>query len=127
MQKVIACLLLVAGLVLTGCASVQKETPTTGGPVYNALGELKNTYNKPIQQVYAATVESMKDLGINVTQSRADQLTGTVEGKLADGRTVSIDLRSLSQNSTNVIIKVGTLGDETLSRRIMDSVSSKLT
>jgi len=129
MRRTFTVFILIIGLLMMslaafeGCLGRQVAGPT---PTYTAMGELKATLAAPLPKAYRASEAALRDLGIEVTESKADQLTGKVQGKLTDERTVNIDLRSVDANSSSVDIRVGTLGDEPFSRRILSQIEKNL-
>lgn len=110
---------------VSGCSTVQKKPQTPGIPVYS-LGSLLVMVNKPVPDIAKAAEAGYKDLGINITNSKSDSLTGVVEGKLSDGRNVVANLKSVNSQETDVSIKVGTLGEKNYSYTIWSSIEKHL-
>ena len=68
----------------------------------------------------------MKKLEFVETLNRKDALEGTLEAKTARVKTVTFSLHRLTDTSTELRIRVGTFGDEALTRQIHDAVRKAL-
>lgn len=120
------------GALLTlgsGCASVvllgAGAAAGVAGVAY-VNGELKATLDAPLDRSYGASQAAIKDLQFTIKEQAKDALTGRIESKTANDRTVQIKLAKLSDKSTEVRIRVGTFGDEALSRTVFDKIKSRL-
>ncbi|MDA8169241.1 MAG: DUF3568 family protein [Nitrospiraceae bacterium] len=128
MKNALAVVLIALGLAFfAGCSSVKYESETSppNQPAYS-LGYLKVNLEKPVPDIAKATEAAYKDLGISVTNAKSDDLTGKVEGKLADGKDVTTDITSVSSKESSVSIRIGTLGDKDFSYRILDKIKKNL-
>ncbi|MDA8388718.1 MAG: DUF3568 family protein [Nitrospiraceae bacterium] len=114
-------------LVPSACTTIKYES--VGAPVKTpeySFGYLKANLDKPLADVYEATRDAYKDLGIKVVKAKADKLTGAVSGDLASGTTATTDLTALTEKLTAVSIRVGATGNEGFSRRIYDRIEKHL-
>ncbi len=89
-------------------------------------GEVKTTEAASMNQTWDATQAAMKDLQFPVTSQVKDALQGDVEARNASNTNISIKLKYTSNNSTEIRIRVGTFGDESLSRIILGKINSHL-
>lgn len=122
MKKIGTLLILVLILGLSASCARHEMKAEAPGPVYSPTGDLKATLNAPLAKSFIASETALRDLGIQVIESRSDQLTGRIIGQLTDSRPVDINLSSVDQNRSDVNIRVGTLGDEAFSRRILAQI-----
>ena len=90
-------------------------------------GEVKTTEAASLNQTWAASLAAMKDLEFSVTDKSKDALSGSVTAQTADNKTIKINLKYISNTSTDIRIRVGTFGDETLSRTILGKINNHLT
>ena len=74
-------------------------------------GNLKRTYDAPMDKVWEATLATMKEFNLTVVSQKKDAFNGVIDGKMADGRSFQINVVRLANNSTEVGIRVGTFGD----------------
>jgi len=89
-------------------------------------GEVKITEGSSINQTWDASLAAMKGLEFTVTDKSKDALSGYVTAQTADNKTVKINLKYISNTSTEIRIRVGTFGDEDLSRIILGKINSHL-
>ncbi len=113
--------------LVAGCATVKYESGGTPSemPEYS-LGYLKANFHKPLPDVYKAALAAYKDLGIAVSEKKADSLSGIVSGKLANGNEATTDMKALTGKKTAISIRVGTTGDKDFSYIIYDKIKKNL-
>jgi len=96
------------------------------GTYYYIKGDLKRTYEAPMDKTWEATIKSVEELKLTVESEKHDALSGVIKGKMADEKGFEINLKRLSENSTEVGVRIGTFGDRTKSEAIHDKINSKL-
>lgn len=111
------CALLVAGGLGAGAGA---------GVVAYVQGELKATYASPLNRTWEASLGALKDLNIMVTNTQKDATGGTIEAMKSDGTRVRLTLKSEAPDVTSVGIRVGTFGDEAVSKAINDRMAMRL-
>ncbi len=121
---------LIFGLALSlGCAGcVPLMVGAAGGAagaVY-VLGKLQEEVKDPVPTAHQAAVLGLKDLDLPIKKDKVDKLTGRLESEFADGSHVWIDLDTLSESRTRITIRVGVMGDEVRSRRILNAITNHL-
>ena len=89
-------------------------------------GVLKATEPASLDRVWSASIDAMKDLQYSVTKQAKDALTGNLTARTASDKKIEIELKKVSDNSTEISIRVGTFGDENLSRVILDKIKKRL-
>ena len=129
-QKLTLVLLLLATpVVFSGClaaAAVGGGAVAGAGTIAYIKGELKSTEGYPFATVWDATVKSVEQLNFIVVNKVNDAVSGTYEVVTADNKTVHINVNRVGDNITEIKIRVGTFGDETLSRYILNKIQSNL-
>ncbi len=90
-------------------------------------GEVKTTEAASLNQTWDASLAAMKNPEFTVTDKSKDALSGSVTAQTADHKTIKINLKYISNTSTDIRIRVGTFGDETLSRTILSKINSHVT
>ena len=118
--------LLIIYLINSGCAAVIIGAGAGAAGVVWYKGRLQETLSFPVPRVHLAVRAGLKDLGIDVTEDRHDNLTAEVRAVLADNRKVWIDVESTGTTTTKLTIRVGALGDKTFSLRIRDAIKRHL-
>ena len=110
------CLLLVAG----GAAAAG------AGTVIYVNGELKDTKDASLERVRAGTVAGLKDLKFAIVNDTADALSAKILARTSDDTKIQVTLTKQSPTLTEIRIRVGTFGDEQMSRQILDKIKTHL-
>jgi hypothetical protein len=95
------------------------------GAVY-VTGKLTEEFGYELSAVYGAAVNAMKELELPLSEDRADRLSAHLESEFADRTHVRINLESLADSRTRVSIRVGLVGDEDRSRKILMTIKQHL-
>lgn len=128
-ELLLVLLLAVSPLILTGCltaAAVGGAAAAGAGTVAYIKGELKATEEASLNKTWAATVAAVDELEFLVINKIKDAVSAELEAKTADNKTVKIELKRVSDNLTDISIRIGTFGDETLSRYILSKIEARL-
>ncbi|MBU6399137.1 MAG: DUF3568 family protein [Verrucomicrobia bacterium] len=107
--------LLVGGAVAAGAAA------GVGAAAYSK-GELRATENATLDQAWAAVPAAMQDYGVTVVDKARDELNATVQGQTPDKTKIVVKLKNAGKGTTDVRIRVGTFGNETISRQILEAM-----
>jgi hypothetical protein len=123
------CLAGVSLMMTNGCAVllVGGAAAAGAGTVLYVDGVLKDTENFSLETVHVAALAGVRDLQyavINDTQDNAGHISLLV--RMPDDKKIDITLTKLSPTQTEIRIRVGTFGDETLSRTILDKIKAHL-
>ncbi|MHB8522060.1 MAG: DUF3568 family protein [Limisphaerales bacterium] len=107
--------LLVGGAVAAGAAA------GVGATAY-AKGELSSVEHVTLDQAWKAVPAAMKDFGVVVVDKGKDGLSGKVEGRAEGDKKIIVKLKTVGKGETEVRIRVGTFGDEVISRQILEGI-----
>jgi hypothetical protein len=119
-----------AGCLLAVCGAAAGGAAATGYLYYNGL--LYRDYNANIADSLAAVRTSLQELQFPIVEEKSDTGTAYVKTRTGDGHTVRIYIDIVPSPIpaegalTRVGIRVGFSGDEPVSARILDQVSSHL-
>ncbi len=109
-----------------GCAAlVVGAAGGAAGAVY-VMGKLTEELSYDVPAVHEAAVAGMKDLQLTLSEDRADKLSAHLESEFADRAHVWIDLESIADSRTRMIVRVGLTGDEIRSKKILESTKQHL-
>ena len=124
----VTCMCLAYGIAAPGCvvAAVGAAAAAGYGAYKYAKGELRNTESVSLDKAWSATQAGIKDLEFRVIEQAKDALEAKLVAVKVDNKEVKIHLESLDQASTSFSIRVGTIGDEEMSRRVMDAIRKHL-
>ncbi len=95
-----------------------------GGTVY-FIGKLEDEINGSVSKVRRATVAGLKNLEMPVIRDQGDKLSAVVKSITADEKEVWIRIESLTPSRSKISIRVGYLGDEARSRRILQAIRGR--
>ena len=96
------------------------------GAYYYVKGDLKRNYDAPMDKTWDATVKALEALQINVESKQHDALTGVIKGKLADGKSFTVNLKRLGDTLSEVGVRIGTFGDREKAEAIHEKIHSML-
>ena len=96
------------------------------GAYFYVKGDLKRNYEASMDKTWQAAVSAVEVLKLTPESKKNDAFGGVIEGKMADGKSFSINVKRLGENSTEVGVRIGTFGDRVKSEAIHDKILSKL-
>ena len=125
-QRTALTLVLGCGLAQGGCATVppSPERLVSTETSFSA-GRAMQDFAVPLGKVGTAVTEAMDDLKMTSIETGRDGAVYKVQAKTADNRTVMVTLRP-HQTQTRVGCRIGTFGDEPLSRALLERTGVRL-
>jgi hypothetical protein len=122
--------LLMASLLAfgSGCLLFVAGAAAGAGAVGYAYvnGEVESTEAASLSRTWDASLAAMQDMQYTVTSKAKDALEGNLTARNANNTEIKIKLKYVSNTATEVHIRVGKIGDETLSRAILDKIREHL-
>jgi len=106
--------LLTVGVLSQGCFLLLLGGATVGAVKY-AGNTLQVTHEVSLDNAWSAANGALKKLGLPVTVSKKDELSGHLEARNAQEQLVSIDLLRKTEKVTQIRVTVGTF-DTTANR-----------
>jgi hypothetical protein len=111
-----------AGCLGSGCTALLvggvAAAAAAGTYVYTE-GRLETVEDARLDAVYEGALAAVKDMEFPVKEQRRDALSARVVAERADRTEVKIALERRSDDTTEVRIRVGIVGDEEVSRRVL--------
>lgn len=123
-----ASILLIAALPLSGCVVLAlgaAATAAAGGAVY-VKGQLKETVDGTVVEVHRAARTALNETGVRITTDLQDDFTAQLEGTMADGTRVWIDIERVTASTTRLSIRVGYMGDQARSSELLERIKRSL-
>jgi len=111
-------------IVLQGC--LVAAVGAGAGTVAYMRGDLEAVEAKDIDAVYAATKKAAEQLELKVSSDTKDALSAEIVARDAQDKKITIKLKSTTEDTTQISIRVGTFGSETTSRLIHDQIKKNL-
>ena len=124
-QILLIVFLIGSAVSLGGCVVVAVGAGAAGTVAY-LKGDLEAVESRKIDEVHAATLKAVKELGLNVTQDSKDALSATVVARDAEDKKVKISLNATAEQTTKLSIRVGLFGSEAKSRLIYQKIHDHL-
>ena len=125
MIRIKRCLQVISCFLLTGCAPLVFFGAGTAAGVagYKYFeGALTVVYEAPFIDTWDASLKALNRMNFRGLKSSHDTTSGKISAKQADGAPVTLSLKYRSARETEVIIRVGTLGDRTRSMAIKEEI-----
>lgn len=111
---------------LSGCVLLFGAAAGGAGTAYWLSGKLRDKVDASYGATIEASRKALESFDMAVTkQTRTEEVT-QIKSEHADGRVVWIDVRPLTQKSTQIEIRVGALGDKEASTEIMEKIKKYL-
>jgi hypothetical protein len=92
------------------------------GTVAWVRGELKALEDVTLDRAWPAAKQAMSDLEFMVTKSEKDAFEGKLVARGAGDKKIVVSLKKESDAVTEIRIRVGTFGDEAMSRKILETI-----
>lgn len=108
-------------ILLMGC-SVEKAR----NAVAYMTGELQTEVDAPLADTVEASRAALEELQFTDIDARKDAFKGRVEARDADRALITVLLENYSEHVTKVGIRVGTFGNEKVSREILNRIKKHL-
>lgn len=111
--------------LFSGCTTT---TPGPGGVgvVAYGRGELSADVTHNLDEVFAASQRALGQLEIIKIDDKKTRVDAQILSRTATDKKIVINLNRVTDTLTKVQIKVGVVGDETLSRLILDKIYAEL-
>lgn len=87
-------------------------------------GELSASEAIRLDKAWKATLAGVQNLGYTITEKQKNALEGRLVARGPGDKKVQVKLTKKSDTVTELRIRVGTFGDENLSRQILDKIKS---
>jgi uncharacterized lipoprotein len=89
-------------------------------------GALEVVYESPFMETWDGTLRALDRMGIEVTDKKHDLTAGKINAMRSDLKEITLSLKYISTNETEVKIRVGILGDEGASNAIKEEIRKEL-
>lgn len=125
MIKVKWCVQVISCFLLIGCAPLVFFGAGTAAGVAGYKyyeGALTVIYQAPFMQTWDASLQALNQMNLSVLNSPHDTTSGKITARQADDKPVTVSLKYKSAQETEVIIRVGHLGDKNRSMAIKEEI-----
>jgi hypothetical protein len=112
--------------LLIGCKSSVVTPDGTEVSYRKGEGVLRAVLGGSMPEVVNATNATLEDLELVGIDRTVDKLKGKITARMAVGTKVTINLKSMDSDSTSIKIKVGKLGDRSISMQIFRNIEKRI-
>lgn len=96
------------------------------GMVAYAKGELSATEEASFPRAWAAAQAAMDDLDLTIVSRQRGEVSAKLVARGADNRRVTVSLERQMGDLTEIRVRVGIFGEESLSRLVLDKIRQRL-
>lgn len=121
-------LLILAFLLITGCAAAIIGVGVGIGAAVYVKGKLIKTYRSEYHQTVQTSIDTLENLKIPIDEKISDELKTSIKATRPDGTPVRIDIVRIDNKLTEVGVRTGSVGlwDQKVSRQIQDIIGESL-
>ena len=119
-----ACTLVTLAAVSSGCIVLLGAMGAATGARY-IQGSLEETLEHPVPEVFRASKQALYDLGLPLEEETLEDDSAKLESAYIDGKHITISLKSATDGSTKVSIRLGG-GDKRRSELILENIKRNL-
>jgi len=112
--------------LLIGCKSSVVTPDGTEVSYRKGEGVVRAVLGGSMPEVVNATNATLEDLELVGIDRTVDKLKGKITARMAVGTKVTINLKSMDTDRTSIKIKVGKLGDRSISMQIFRNIEKRL-
>ena len=115
-------------LVNSGCPAavlIGGGAAAGGGSFAYIKGELKSTEEVSLNRAWKATQMAMDDLEFHTTGKEKDAFDAELRASGVGGKKIKVALKKISDTSTEIRIRIGTFGDKSLSKQILEKIKKR--
>jgi hypothetical protein len=109
-----------------GCAAFLVFMGTTAGTVAYIKGELKSVEEASLDRTWDAVQKAIKNLEFTTTKKQKEAISAYIITRGADNKKIGINLQKITEELTDVRIRVGVFGNESLSLMILNMLKQNL-
>jgi outer membrane protein OmpA-like peptidoglycan-associated protein len=121
-------LLILAFLLITGCAAALIGVGAGIGAAVYAKGKLIKTYRSEYHETVQASIDTLENLRIPIDKEISDELKTLIKATRPDGTPIRIEIVRIDKKLTEVGVRTGSIGvwDQKVSRQIQDIIGDRL-
>jgi len=124
-QVLLIAILIGSMLLLQGCVVAAVGLGAAGTVAY-VRGDLESMESESVDVLYDATLKALKELELLPTRKSKDALGAEIVTYDAQDKKITIRLKSQTEGTTELSIRIGVFGSETKSRLIYQKIRENL-
>lgn len=122
------CILLLMGFVLmtAGCIPLLVGAAAGASGYAYIRGALVKQFDVPASDLHRAAVKAVKSLNLDIKYDKGDRLSAKVRSEFTDGKDVKIDVTAITEETSQVKIRIGAFGDKLRSEMVLSAIEKYL-
>lgn len=113
-------------LTAQGCVPLLVGAAAGAGGVAWAKGGLEQNFDNTVDQLHRASLAGLRDIKCTARTDQIRKHLAKIDFEFDDGQKGTINIKSLTERSAQLKIRVGILGDETKSNIILNAILKHL-
>jgi len=114
-------------LNICGCAVLLAGGAAGAGTAVWLSGKLTQEFHAPYGRTISAAETALKSLGLGIKKQEKEAAVTQFRSEYTDGKEVWVDIRKITEDSTKVEVRVGTVSpDKQAADRILKKIQSYL-
>lgn len=110
----------------SGCVAFLIGGGAGAGTAAYLKGELESIVEASLEKAFQATQKALEDLEFPVTSKQINTFSGELTARGGNDKKIEINLKRMSEKMTEIKIRVGIFGDESLSQLILQRINKHI-
>ncbi len=112
---------------ICGCIALLAGAAGGAGTAAWLSGKLTQEFHAPYERTISAAKTALKSLNLAIEKETHEDTVTQLKSKYTDGREIWIDIRKVSEDSSKVEVRVGTIGsNKEAAGKILKKIQSSL-
>ena len=112
--------------VMTGCVPLIIGAAAGAGGVAYVQGVLHKNLDIPIDKLHRISLDALKRLKMTVQTEKVEGAKSTIKAEDVDHAKIKITINKLTENSSQLNIRVGIWGNQTKSQMVLNAIEKKI-
>ena len=123
-KTVLIATIIASSILFSGCAAFLLATGAAAGAgtIAYVTGELRAIDEVELDTAHKAAIDALEELRFAVLYREKDAIYSRIEAATAADTDIKIKMKKTSDALTEIRIRVGVIGNKTLSQRLLDTM-----
>jgi len=105
----------------SGCLVAAGAAGGAAGVIY-VKGNVKDYLDYSVSQIHVAAEKALTNEGLTLSVNRVDESSARLESEYADGKNITVNIERVTQEGSQISIRVGAAGDNQRALRILSNI-----
>lgn len=125
-ELLLGSILVIIVFISAGCVPLFLGAAAGAGGLGYARGALEQAFDRPVKDIYEASLAGLKERGLIVKDDDVDQHLAKIYFEFEDGKNGKITIKAFTERSSKIIIRIGVFGDEARANMVLNAVLKNL-